>query len=79
MRRRADLKPITLVFIALAGAAFAPGAALAKGGYSRPPDPRVITAGVPAPSPGVILGGCGPKRVRDPVTQKCRGPADVGN
>jgi hypothetical protein len=57
----------------------APARALARGGFSRPPDVHVVTAGVPMPQPGVILGGCGPKRVRDQATGKCRGPADLGN
>jgi hypothetical protein len=61
--------------------AVATGSALAKGSYTRPPEPRLVTAGIstPSASPGLMLGGCGPKRVRDPVTQKCRGPADIGN
>ena len=25
------------------------------------------------------LGGCGGKRYRDPITHRCRGPADFGN
>jgi hypothetical protein len=74
------LAPAAALF-APAATLLAPAAAWAKGGYSRPPDPRAATAGVSgsSASPGVILGGCGPKRVRDPVTQKCRGPADVGD
>jgi len=74
MRRPTALMLIGLIFSA-------PAQALAKAGYARPPEPKVVTAGVPAPSqfPGAVLGGCGPKRVRDTVTNKCRGPADVGN
>ena len=30
------------------------------------------------PSPSEFLAGCGHGRYRDRVTQKCRGPADVG-
>jgi hypothetical protein len=60
-----------------------PGESLAKGGYVRLPEPKVVRAGVPIPdfevSPSQILGGCGAKRVRDAVTHKCRGPADIGN
>ena len=60
----------------------APGGALAKGGYVRRPEPVPISrAGVPTPqlSPSDFLSGCGRGRYRDPGTQKCRGPADVGN
>jgi hypothetical protein len=71
----------TLVVAALALAVPAHG--LAKGGSMRLPEPKVVRAGPPIPdvelSPSQILGGCGPKRTRDPVTHKCRGPADVGN
>ena len=30
------------------------------------------------PSPSQFLAGCGHGRYRDRVTQKCRGPADIG-
>jgi hypothetical protein len=70
-----------LIAAALALAAPAPG--LAKGGYVRLPEPKIVRAGPPIPeselSPGQILGGCGAKRYRDPQTHKCRGPADFGN
>jgi hypothetical protein len=73
MRRLTALMLIGLFFSA-------PAQAWAKAGYARPPEPKVVTAGVPVPSQfPAVLGGCGPKRVRDPVTNKCRGPADVGN
>jgi hypothetical protein len=32
----------------------------------------------PVVSPSVVLAGCGRGRYRDSVTQKCRGPADIG-
>jgi hypothetical protein len=70
-------------FAALVAAALVPTPAIAKGGYVRLPEPKLVRAGVPIPdlelSPGQILGGCGAKRYRDPVTHKCRGPADFGN
>ncbi|MGA9949492.1 MAG: hypothetical protein WBQ24_14670 [Xanthobacteraceae bacterium] len=71
-------------FVALVAAALAlaaPTSAMAKSGYVRLPEPRLVRAGVPIPdselSPNQILGGCGPKRVRDQITHKCRGPADT--
>jgi hypothetical protein len=67
---------------AAAGARGATGA-IAKSGYVRLPEPRLVRAGVPIPdlqlSPSQILGGCGAKRYRDSLTHKCRGPADIGN
>ena len=73
-------------FAALVAAALALAAttsAIAKSGYVRLPEPKVVRAGVPIPdlqlSPSQILGDCGAKRYRDPVTHKCRGPADIGN
>jgi hypothetical protein len=62
----------------------APGTATAKSGYMRPPEPKPVTAGFSFPpelelSPSQIVGGCGSKRYRDPLTHKCRGPADFGN
>jgi hypothetical protein len=73
-------------FAALVAAALAlaaPTSAIAKSGYVRLPEPKVVRAGVPIPdlqlSPSQILGGCGARRYRDPVTHKCRGPADIGN
>ena len=30
-------------------------------------------------SPSQLLGGCGRGRYRDPHTNRCRGPADIGN
>jgi hypothetical protein len=81
MRRLAGFNLVALNGLLLAVTLFfAPESALAKGGYARPPDSRFDTAGsAPTQAPGTILGGCGPKRVRDAVTQKCRGPADIGN
>jgi hypothetical protein len=60
-----------------------PTRGLAKGGYVRLPEPKLVRAGLPIPdislSPDQMLGGCGTKRTRDLVTHKCRGPADFGN
>jgi hypothetical protein len=64
-------------------ALMAPARGLAKSGYVRLPEPRLVRAGVPIPDlelwPSQILGGCGAKRYRDPSTHKCREPADIGN
>jgi hypothetical protein len=30
-------------------------------------------------APTMIIGGCGGKRYRDPITHQCRGPADFGH
>ena len=53
-----------LVAAALALALAAPAGAIAKSGYVRLPEPRLVRAGVPIPdlqlSPSQILGGCGP-------------------
>ena len=68
-----------VALVSLALLIVAPEGALARGGYSRPPEPQCGHGGISMPQPGVILGGCGPKRVRDQATGKCRGPADLGN
>ena len=58
---------------------------LAKGGpmHLFPSQlPPVSRAGVPTlhmPSPNQFFSGCGHGRYRDAATQRCRGPADVGN
>jgi hypothetical protein len=78
---------IGLVFAALMLAApvlLTPTEGLAKGGYVRLPEPKLVRAGLPIPSdlglsPDQMLGGCGTRRSRDPATHKCRGPADFGN
>jgi hypothetical protein len=69
---------------ALATVVLLPARGLAKSGYVRVPEPRLVRAGPPIPSdldlsPSQVLGGCGTRRSRDPVTNKCRGPADFGN
>jgi hypothetical protein len=59
-----------------------PGGALGKGGTNMHETLSVSRAGVPAfepPSLQQSFGGCGRGRYRDPHTQKCRGPADIGN
>jgi len=57
--------------------------ALAKGGHGFDSDKQIVSrAGVPplpALSPSEFLSGCGRGRYRDAVTQRCHGPADVGN
>jgi hypothetical protein len=62
----------------------APTRGMAKSGYVRVPEPRIVRAGPPIPtdfglSAGDLLGGCGAKRYRDAATHRCRGPADLGN
>ena len=58
---------------------------LAKGGplHLFPSQlPPVSRAGVPTlhlPPLNEFLSGCGHGRFRDAATQRCRGPADVGN
>jgi hypothetical protein len=83
MRRLTALALGALIVLAAAEFLFPSAAVFAKGGYTRPPIPQVVTAGAPLPSriqaPTAILGGCGPKRVRDHVTGRCRGPADIGD
>jgi hypothetical protein len=67
---------ISLAFVAITATS---DAAFAKGG---PLHLFTLRAGPPAASqpvsPSDFLGGCGRARYRDPATQKCRGPADVG-
>ncbi len=77
MRPFAVLVLLTLVLAALTGA-------MAKSGYVRVPEPKIVRAGPPIPtdlglSASQLLGGCGAKRYRDRATHKCRGPADIGN
>jgi len=66
-----------------------PACVLAAGAPIRKPPvivPEVAAAPAPSasspPSVGIsheqIFGGCGRGRVRDPRTNQCRGPADVG-
>ncbi len=80
-----------LIFAATALAApvhvFAAGAPVRK----PPIDVTAITAPAttaPAPSSNPsaqgatreqVFGGCGGRRIRDPQTNQCRGPADVGH
>jgi len=60
-------------------------AALARGGplhLFSSQSATVSHAGVPSPSqlsPNEFLSGCGHGRYREAATQRCRGPADVGN
>jgi len=67
---------LLFVLVLLASSA-ALDAAFAKGGIVH-----LFAAHTPSasqlPSPSEFLAGCGRGRYRDRVTQKCRGPADVG-
>jgi hypothetical protein len=54
----------------------------------RPPFDHLVIGGVPTPkvtlpplpqiNPGQVLGGCGRGRIRDPQTNSCRGPGNIG-
>jgi hypothetical protein len=66
-----------LVVLALIVSTSAVGAAFAKGGVvylfvTRTPSASQL------PSPSEFFAGCGHGCYRDRVTQKCRGPADIG-
>lgn len=59
----------------------------AAGAPIRKPPVTVGGGGTPAPSSPTsgqgtgqvpIFGGCGGRRIRDPKTGQCRGPADIG-
>jgi hypothetical protein len=65
------------------------GVANAAGSYRKQPMfPGLVIAGVPTPkvalptlpqvNPAQLLGGCGRGRVRDPQTNVCHGPGDIG-
>jgi hypothetical protein len=62
-----------------------PAATLAAGAPVRKP-PTTVGAGATAPSTPAtastgqepLFGGCGKGRVRDPKTNRCRGPGDIG-
>jgi hypothetical protein len=43
------------------------------------PTPKVTLPSLPRINPGQLLGGCGRGRIRDPQTNSCRGPSDVGH
>lgn len=65
----------------LVAACAAPDVASAKGGplhlfSSQAPQAPSASQG---PTINQILAGCGRGRYRDPVSQKCRGPADIRN
>ena len=66
-----------LFVLVLLGSSTALDAAFAKGGVVH-----LFAAHTPSasqlPSPSEFLAGCGRGRYRDRVTQKCRGPADIG-
>jgi hypothetical protein len=71
-----------LWLVALLLMLLAPGGALGKGGTVMHEKLNTSRAGVPTfelPSLQQTFGGCGRGRYRDPHTQKCRGPADIGD
>jgi hypothetical protein len=78
MRRRWILAVIaTTATLALPSYVLAAGAPIRK-----PPVPESTPPSPPPPPPVVsqtpgLLGGCGGRRVRDPRTGQCRGPADL--
>jgi hypothetical protein len=77
-RRSALVERFIVPLVLLAGCVVAE-AALAKGGPLHLFVPRARPPTISQPvSPSEFLGGCGRGRYRDPATQKCRGPADVG-
>jgi hypothetical protein len=62
---------------------FAAGAPVRKPptsvGMAPPAAPAApSTPSVQGTGPEQLLGGCGRGRVRDPRTNQCRGPADIG-
>jgi len=73
-----------VIFLALS---LCPLPALARGGplslygpFDPRRDPQPVRAGIPTSSisPSEFLAGCGRGRYRDPTTQRCQGPADLG-
>ena len=42
------------------------------------PTPKVTLPPLPQINPGQVLGGCGRGRIRDPQTNSCRGPGNIG-
>jgi hypothetical protein len=69
--------------ILAAAAALAPGNLEAAGAPIRNQPIPATTSIAPPVVPSIslnreqLLGGCGGKRVRDPVTNQCRGPGDL--
>jgi hypothetical protein len=66
--------------VLLLGANIACDAASAKGGtlHLFSSEARAAIVSEPVVSPSVVLAGCGRGRYREPTTQKCRGPAEIG-
>jgi hypothetical protein len=73
--------------IALAGTlailmSIAPHEASARGGplhlFTRA-EAATGTSSRKEPTTETLGAGCGPRRYRDPTTNRCRGPADFGN
>jgi hypothetical protein len=54
-------------------------AAFAKGGplHLFSSEARAATVSEPVVSPSLVLAGCGRGRYHEPITHKCRGPADI--
>ena len=86
MRRRLSFAVMTITMVLSAPACvLAAGAPVRKQPIIVPaltapsaPSAPAVPAVVQGISPEQILGGCGGRRVRDPRTNQCRGPADVG-
>jgi hypothetical protein len=81
MRLSSALAVVVLLTLAVSGDAQAAGAYVRKEPVKEPVKASVLP---PLPSlPSVSLGesfnGCGGRRVRDPGTGRCQGPADVGH
>jgi hypothetical protein len=55
-------------------------AAFAKGGtlHLFSSEARAVIVSEPVLSPSAVLAGCGRGRYREPTSQKCRGPAEIG-
>jgi hypothetical protein len=85
---------LSCALIAAAMALVTPVQSLAAGAPVRKPPVDVTAITAPsAPTPPVssnhsvvqgmtreqVFGGCGGRRIRDPQTNQCRGPADVGH
>jgi hypothetical protein len=74
-----------LAVIATTATLALPTSVLAAGAPIRKPPVTVPESTPPSPPPAVsqtplhgqLLGGCGGRRVRDPHTGQCRGPADL--
>jgi hypothetical protein len=81
MRRRILAVIATTATLALPTSVLAAGAPIRKPPVSvqesTPPSPPPAPLVSQTPPHQPLLGGCGGRRVRDPHTGQCRGPADV--